>query len=116
MGRSIMKVASGLLLLSLISLGSSQDWTEDWCKDYETFFVSNCPTSVDSYTGCCLCTQYYYYSCSCCADIVDKFGVNADCSELRPEDLNPEEDRCFFEQSIANCTLPYMFHLHGKKY
>ena len=89
----------------------SQSSSDDWCKDFEPFFVSNCPASIDSYTGwtssyckdvyllnsiywfkepgvqfeiwikgCCLCTQYYYYSCSCCKDIVDQFGVGGDVS------------------------------------
>ena len=51
---------------------------EDWCQEFEPYFQSHCPAEVEDYTGCCLCTQYYYYSCSCCADIVDKFGVGGD--------------------------------------
>ena len=36
---------------------------DDWCIDSEDYFVQNCPIQRGDYNGCCLCTQYYYYSC-----------------------------------------------------
>merc|ERR1711892_1318100 len=96
-GRKQVQVVAILIIFASSCLAQE----DDWCKEFEDHFLTHCPAEVDDYTACCLCTQYYYYGCSCCKDIVDKFGVGGDitesCGPLRPEDLDPEDDKCYFE-------------------
>merc|ERR1719210_1034966 len=77
-----------ILLFSLISfnLAESEIKTEesdekDWCPEIEEYFVEHCPIERGDYNGCCLCTQYYYYGCECCRDVVEEIGVLGDCSK-----------------------------------
>ena len=55
---------------------------DDSCIDFEEYFTTHCPVALDDYDGCCLCTQYYYYGCSCCLDIVEEVGVMGDCAAI----------------------------------
>merc|ERR550532_1375065 len=54
---------------------------DDSCTEFEDYFVDNCPIQRGDYNGCCLCTQYYYYGCDCCKELVDEIGVMGDCSK-----------------------------------
>merc|ERR1712062_319512 len=73
-----MKVIFAILIL--VSVASANE-LRNWCNDTEDYFNQHCPIAKGDYNGCCLCTQYYYYSCECCKDVVDAIGVMGDCSQ-----------------------------------
>merc|ERR1739838_835378 len=108
-----------LFLISFLlfsNFGCLAQIEDDWCMDTEDYFQDHCQAGcpVDEYTACCLCTQYYYYSCPCCKDIVDKFGVNGDyettCGPLKPADLDPEENWCSYLRFCSSfCIFDYLF-------
>jgi len=70
-----------VIFLSLIMtiVGAQNDC--QWFEDSDNYFEQNCPIQFGDYNGCCLCTQYYYYGCHCCNDVVDAIGVLGDCSK-----------------------------------
>jgi len=53
---------------------------DDFCF-FEDYFITNCPIQRGDYNGCCLCTQYYYYGCDCCREVVEEIGVGGDCTK-----------------------------------
>merc|ERR1712150_116687 len=77
--QKMVKLISIVLALLLFSYAVAQN--KDWCTDTEDYFVEHCPIQRGDYNGCCLCTQYYYYSCDCCKDVVGEIGVMGDCSK-----------------------------------
>merc|ERR1711963_457826 len=77
----IMKYLIGLFTVLIFLIGVLAQHDCDWFEDTENYFEENCPIQRGDYNGCCLCTQYYYYGCECCRDVVDEIGVLGDCSK-----------------------------------
>merc|ERR1712062_437415 len=72
-----------LLFLVVASVKAVEKDEKDCCEECEDYFITNCPIKRGDYNGCCLCTQYYYYGCECCREVVEELGVGheADCTK-----------------------------------
>merc|ERR1712001_181545 len=70
-----------VVLLVLATIHAATVNEKDCCEECEDYFITNCPIKRGDYNGCCLCTQYYYYGCDCCREVVEEIGVLGDCTK-----------------------------------
>merc|ERR1712227_803316 len=78
----VKKILLIFLMVALVNAAEEKD-IKDCCEECEDYFITNCPIKRGDYNGCCLCTQYYYYGCECCREVVEELGVGheADCTK-----------------------------------
>merc|ERR1712080_577282 len=94
-----MKSIQCLLMILLLPLIHVESREKGWCEDTEDYFVTNCPIKRGDYNGCCLCTQYYYYGCDCCRDVVEEIGVGGDCTKWG--EPTGDDEFCYMQKDAS---------------